>query len=225
MHATKLSKFAARFTRVFLFAPCICLVLTSCAQGFSSSDSLEAHIDGHSPSLGNPEAPVTIVQFADFGCRHCKQEAETMRSILVEYPQEVRLVFKHFIVGASPTSESAARASLAAMVQGKFWQMHDLLLIGQDKQSPERYLLYAKELGMDPVQFMNDQMHPQLETLLDKDKAYGRRLGVRSVPTIFVNGEPVRGARSFPEIEAIVNRHLSRLDRDTNIGGKSNAIN
>lgn len=80
------------------------------------------------PHQGGPvDAPVVLVEFADFQCPHCKEAAQMLPEVLEAFGDKVVMYYKHFPLSSHTASELAARASLAAHRQGKFWPMHDLL--------------------------------------------------------------------------------------------------
>src|SRR5215475_1474263 len=81
----------------------------------------------NAPSRGPDNAPVTIVEFADFDCPYCATASRTMRALVRVYPDQVRWVFKHFAIAPQGSDRMAHEAAIAAQEQGKFWEMHDLL--------------------------------------------------------------------------------------------------
>ena len=81
-----------------------------------------------SPVRGDPDGPVTIVEFSDFQCPFCARAAPLIADVLKKYPKGVRFVYKQFPLPMHPMARPAAQASLAAQEQGKFWEMHDVLI-------------------------------------------------------------------------------------------------
>jgi hypothetical protein len=77
------------------------------------------------PSKGNPKARLTVVEFADYTCDHCKQAQGLLPTLLAEYPQDVLLYFKHYPLGANRSGFNAALAASGAQRQGKFWEFSD----------------------------------------------------------------------------------------------------
>ena len=127
-----------------------------------------------SPVRGDPGAPVTIVEFSDFQCPHCKHVQLPLEQILHEYPQ-VKLVFKNYpITRAHPYAQRAAQAAVAAGKQGKFWQFHDKLFNGdQEKESPSDLERYARELHLDIPRWKRDT--EAAADKVDKDRADGEK--------------------------------------------------
>ena len=110
-----------------------------------------------SPYKGADNPIVTIVVFADFECPLCAKTAETLHDLMRRYPDEIRLIYKHFVLESHPLSEHAARAAFAAHRQGRFWAMHDTLFsaIGSPL-SRERIATMADGIGLDMKQYEED---------------------------------------------------------------------
>ena len=144
---------------------------------------------GNAPSLGAPMAPVTIVEFSDFECPYCAAAAPLLKRVVREFDGQVRLVFMHYpLTEGHPHAMQAARASIAASKQGKFWELHDLLFENQSALNDEDLERYAEELGLDMERFRADLRSEETQRLIETQKAMGREAGVRGTPTIFVNG-------------------------------------
>ena len=139
--------------------------------------------------LGGEHAPVTIVEYGDFECPNCRQAAPAVKLILEHWRERVRLVWRHFpLEGVHPHALSAALASEAAAAQGKFWEMHDVLLENQGHLKTNHLRGYARRLELDPARYeaeMEDQLYLQrVREQIDG----GGKSGVRGTPTFFVNG-------------------------------------
>ena len=139
--------------------------------------------------LGPDHAPVTIVEYGDFECPNCRQAAPAVKLILEHWRGRVRLVWRHFpLEGVHPHALSAALASEAAAAQGKFWEMHDVLLENQGHLKTNHLRGYARRLELDTARYeaeMEDQLYLQrVREQIDG----GAKSGVRGTPTFFVNG-------------------------------------
>ena len=146
---------------------------------------------GDSPALGPADAPVTIVEFADFECPSCAGMNKLLRVLEQRFSGKLRLVFKHYPISYHPFADSAARASFAAQVQGKFWQMHPILFEGQKDLSDSDLERYAAEVGLDLVRFRRDMASDEAKQRVELDKRQGTGLGVHATPTLFINGREV----------------------------------
>lgn len=155
-----------------------------------------------SPQLGPADAPVTIAIFDDFECPYCAKAVPLIKEVVNAYPEQVKLVFKHFPLGMHKNARAAAIASLAADRQGKFWPLHDLLFANYNKLSPEKITALAEEAGLDMVRFEQDRNDPRLQQQVAVDQQEGQQIGVRGTPTIFVNGRrlPQRSRAAFDQL-------------------------
>ena len=153
---------------------------------------LEIDIEG-APVRGAPMAPITIVEFSDFECPYCGLTAPLIERIIAEHEGRVRMVFMQYPLDGHTHSMPAARASIAAGNQGKFWEMHDVLFENQRSLETEDIEGYAEELGLDMDRFQADMASEATQRRIDADKARGRDLDISGTPSIFVNG------RRFPE--------------------------
>ncbi len=107
--------------------------------------------------------------------------------MLEKYPNDVKLVIKHFPIFSF--SRKAAIAALAAGKQGKFWEMHEKLFANQKELSDAKVEAIAREIGLNMEQFNQDLKDPEITSLIDRDFNNGREVNIRGVPTIFVNGK------------------------------------
>ncbi|MEM1416856.1 MAG: thioredoxin domain-containing protein [Myxococcota bacterium] len=149
-------------------------------------DTMDAPIRGAGGSeLG---AEVTIVEFSDFECPYCGAAAPLLERLLELYEGKVRLVFMHYPLSGHEHAFEAAKASIAAGRQGKFWEMHDTLFANQTALTPSDITRYAERVGLDMERFRRDLEDPEVEAEVQAQKDEGRRLGVNSTPTLFING-------------------------------------
>jgi protein-disulfide isomerase len=144
-------------------------------------------LDG-SPEKGPKDAPITLVEFADFECPFCAMEAPVLEKEWQGRQSEIRFVYKYFVISAHPHGESAARAAIAADKQGKFWEMHDMLFANRDHLEGADVDGYAKTIGLDLAKFHKDMQSQDATDRIERDKKLGESLGVMGTPTIFVNG-------------------------------------
>ena len=112
---------------------------------------------GSAPIKGNPDAPITIVEWSDFQCPFCASAAPLVNDVQEKYGKDrVRVVYKHFPLNFHPAARPAAVASIAAQKQGKFWEMHDVLFKHTRSLSGDKMNDYASEAGLDVEQFKKD---------------------------------------------------------------------
>lgn len=164
---------------------------------------------------GQPDAPVTLEEFGDFECPPCGRLSEPINQLEHDYHPRLRIIFHHFPFGTHPHARDAALASEAADLQGRFWEMHDLLYREQaawskaaDAQS--LFNAYAGVLGLKMDRFKKDMESDEVKKRVTADQQQGAALGVTVTPTIFIknralpptslNAEGLRAA-----IEAAIN--------------------
>ena len=165
---------------------------------------------GASPVKGPAGAKITIVEFSDFQCPYCKRGKETVEEVLKAYPNDVKVTFKNLPLPFHPQAMPAAKASLAAHKQGKFWQFHDALFENQDKLSESFYLAKAKDLGLDVEKFKKDMASPEIEKQIKDEAALGGAKGIQGTPGFFVGGVAVKGAYPAEHFKKIIDRILGK---------------
>jgi protein-disulfide isomerase len=145
---------------------------------------------GTSPSLGPAGAPITIVEFADFECPHCGMAAPILHQTIEdpEFKPKTRFVFKNYPLPSHEHADPAARASVAAQNQGKFWEMHDQLFTHQETLTNQDIEGFAKKLNLDMDKFRADWNSNETKDRVAKDKTVGANLGVNGTPSVFING-------------------------------------
>lgn len=144
------------------------------------------------PSKGNADAPVMIVEFADFQCPHCKVASGLLDEISKEYGDKVVVYFKQFPLNAD-TSMSASIATLAAHNQGKFWPMHDLVFENQLNLTAGSYEKFAGRIGLNMSKFKSDLKSPVIAGAIQRDRSEGEGAGMTGTPTLFINGRQYQG--------------------------------
>lgn len=133
-----------------------------------------------------------------------------LEQVLKKYPQSVKLVFKNFPLRNHRFAAKAAAAALAADRQGKFWEFYDELFKNYNRLSDKKISEIARKLGLNEAQFKRDRKDPLILAKIRKDYQEGMKLGVKGIPTVFVNGRRVR-SRSVQGFQAIIERELKKL--------------
>lgn len=144
------------------------------------------------PSKGSTNASVTLVEFADFQCPHCKEGSEIAAKVLEKYKDKMRIVYRHMPINPSGISRKVAAASICAEQQGKFWEYHDLAFKNQEKLDDSSPLKLANELKLDEAKMKTCLDDPKTKEALDASEAEARNLGVNGTPAFFLNGKPFR---------------------------------
>lgn len=212
-------KFREARMLLFLGLPVIlvALVLAAVANANDTSGRTAADdsqlIREDSPALGPSDAPVTLVEFLDPECESCRAMHPVVKDLLATYDGQLRLVVRYFPLHGN--SVLAASATEAAGLQGKYWEMQNLLFERQSEwgeqqtSQEERFVDYAEQLGLNTDQFIADMNRPEFRAKIQRDQVDGEALGVDGTPTFFLNG--VRIDRL--NYEVIVNAIESSLRR------------
>ena len=183
-------------------------------KNIPESQSAPATSDTSAHVRGNPDAPVTLEEFADFQCPPCGQFAPFTEELLREYDSRLRVVFRNFPLSAHEHAREAALAAEAAGFQGKFWEMHDTLYREQSAWSKapntrELFESYAGTLGLNMDQFKKDMDSDKARERVDSDHARGNSLGINLTPTLFINNRPLEPQDKNPEgVRAAINAAL-----------------
>ena len=145
---------------------------------------------------GKVDSKVYFIEYADFECPACNSWEPELQKIEAEYGDRVAFIFRNFpITSAHVNALAAARTAEAANLQGKFWEMHDLLFSkynewkGDNKSAQGKFESYAEELGLDMDQFRQDYKSEAVLDRINSDAASATELGATGTPTFFVNGE------------------------------------
>ena len=162
------------------------------------------------PVRGPQDAPITIVEWADFQCPFCARAEETLRQVAAAYPGKVRFVWRDMPLEFHDQAEPAAYAARAARAQGKFWAMHDRLYDRPEAEPLGRatYEKLAAELGLDMKRFRAALDAQADKPALRADVQAGAKAGVTGTPTFFVNGKEIIGAQPFESFQAFIDAEL-----------------
>ncbi|MBZ5671757.1 MAG: thioredoxin domain-containing protein [Acidobacteriia bacterium] len=159
---------------------------------------------------GNPQAPVTVVEFGDFECPVCVRGEEAAREIRTHYASQVRFVFRQFpLVRIHPRAEKAAEASECAAEQGKFWEGVDKIYSRQSDLSDDGLMRDAAELGLDQARFNQCFTSGSTTGRIRQDLADGKALGVDRTPTFFIGQKRIEGALPVAEFSQLVDQELA----------------
>lgn len=160
---------------------------------------------GH--TLGPKDAPITVVEFADFQCPYCANAESTLRQIISNYPNEIRFVYRHLpLTSVHPYAFQAAEASECANEQKMFWEMHDSLFENQqnypeeDSSTMAFFSDLANEIGLDIASFRDCLQNQTYASYVSQDMDDGFKYGVNGTPTFFVNQQKVVGVSNLETV-------------------------
>ena len=168
--------------------------------------------------IGSPSASVTVEEFADFQCPTCSAKHPMMKELASLYGNRIRFIFRNYplSIPAHDKAYAASVAAEAAGIQGRFWDMQNLLFTNQKdwSSSPDYRKIwdgYASQIGLDVEKFNNDMAGLAAKSRVDADLQRGRALNVNSTPSVYVNGMLVPFEQMSPEgMKAIIDGELAK---------------
>ena len=165
---------------------------------------------GDAPVKGPEDAPVTIYEFSDFECPFCKKGGSTLDRVLNQFDDDqIRVVYKHYPLPFHKNAKGAAKASMAAQKQGKFWEMNEKLFGNQKKLGQDGlYVDLAKEIGLNVEKFKKDMESSEFSNRIQEDMKMGKSVGVRGTPAFFINDKKLVGAQPASKFKSIIKSEL-----------------
>jgi len=175
---------------------------------------------GNDPRLGPENAPVQIVEFADYECPYCQKVNEDLARVRDQFPNQVSLVYKDFPLPMHPLAAKAAQAARCAGAQGKFWEYHDALFKSKRLQTSD-LKQQAVSLKLDPARFDQCLESGEQAASVKRDSQEAQRLGLQGTPSFFINGHFMSGSIGFMKLRETV---LQELDAANNAKKQSAAL-
>jgi len=161
------------------------------------------------PSKGPKDAPITIIQFAEFQCPYCGKADATMKEVLKDYDGKIQFVFRDFPLGFHANAIPAAVAANCAAKQGKYWEMHDSFMSNQQALTEADLERAAQEVGLNQSDWEACRKDPTVEEEIRKDMSDGSSFGVEGTPAFFINGVFLNGAQPYEKFKSIIDRELA----------------
>jgi protein-disulfide isomerase len=183
------------------------IIIIACGVAFAAVDyfrnSNKSPISKFVPerSKGNPDAPLRILEFADFQCSHCSEGSVLLREYMEKYPQSIYLGMKYYPLGQLNSMVSALYAECAAR-QNKFWEYHDIIFKRQSQWRTLRSVkpvlkIMAKEANLNLAELDMCVEKDDVRSIVAAEKLMGESLRIQSTPTYFVNEEMVVGKNAL----------------------------
>lgn len=161
--------------------------------------------------VGPDNAVVTFIEYSDFQCPYCASFAPVLEQVQKENPDKVRIVFRHFPLPGHANAIIAAQAAEAAGLQGKFWEMHDVIFARQAEWSPmstedaRTWLVdRAGEMDLDAARFTADLISDELAAKISEAQANGQAIGIPGTPFLLINGKTYQGPRDAETLAKLV---------------------
>ena len=164
---------------------------------------------------GNPAAKVVLIEYSDFQCPACGAYYPLVRRIAEDYANDIAFVYRHFPLQQHPNAIPAARAAEAAALQGKFWEMHNIIFEHQDAWAgaanpTDTFMGYAREIGLIEDQFRKDYEADAGRDRAKSDFESGLGAGVNATPTFFLNGKKIENPRSYDAFKAMLDEAIAQ---------------
>ncbi len=181
-------------------------VWLSRSLGNSTEGDLKNPVTSDDHMKGSADAAVTLVEYSDFQCPACAAFAPVVKQLAEEYGDKIRIVYRHFPLPQHGNAKPAAYAAEAAGLQGKFWEMHDLIFERQGEWSAASdpmplFLSYASALGLDEQKFSSDMNSADTKQRVERDFFGGVESRIAATPTFFLNGKKMTNPRSYDEFK------------------------
>jgi protein-disulfide isomerase len=161
--------------------------------------------------IGNPAATVTLTQFVDYESEKCAQVHEVVKVIMKTFNGKVNFNFRHFpMVSIHQRAHKAAEAAIGAAQDGKFLEMHEILLGNRRHLGTVTLKSYAKEAGVTNKSFLNDLLNCKYGWFVQDDLKHGIDMGVKEAPAFFINDEKLEGSITVKSLSAFINSALKK---------------
>jgi protein-disulfide isomerase len=164
---------------------------------------------GSSPFSGPADAKVTVIIFSEAECSFCVKAHAVLKQLQTEYAGKVRFVFKHRPLPSNPGARQAALALHAAASQGKFWELLDRAYNAPVSTESGLYDAQARSIGLDLQKYRRDVESPATAAVIDADTALAEKLGVKGVPSWFINGQELVGFRPIEVMRKAIDAQLA----------------
>lgn len=152
--------------------------------------------------VGNPKGDVTVVEFMDYNCGWCKKSVKEMQA-LVATDKNVRVVMKEFPIFGEG-SEYAARAALASVKQGKYWELHQAMFASEGKVTPEVVDQIAQELGLDVAKMKIDMKVADIDATIRKNQALAQSLALTGTPGFIIDDKVIPGYTELANLQSML---------------------
>lgn len=194
---------------------------------FSKSKSSQSNNGGDSSQTagstnfeGNPDAKVTLVEFGDYQCPACYAYYPVVKQVVEKYGDKILFQFRNFpLVQIHPNAMAAARAAEAAALQGKFWQMHDMLYQNQNNWSSSQnasaiFEQYAQQLGLNMDQYKKDVNSAEVLATINADVKAAQALGATGTPVFVLNGKKIDSPGDLAGFEKVIDEALQQAQQN-----------
>jgi protein-disulfide isomerase len=182
-------------------------------MGFKDNKNKEI-IEPRNIWVGKADAPVSLVQYGDYQSEACAKAHKTVKKLLELYEGKLKFNYRHFpLTQVHQHSQKAAEASVGAAQEGKFWEMHDLLFHNQRRLGAVSLKEYAREVGVKDKNFLPKLVDSAYGWTVRADLLNGLNVGVRDVPSFFINDGPYTGKPTLEGLSKAIDEALKHTKR------------
>ena len=193
------------------------LIKLAGSSGSSSSSGINVPpVSKSDATKGNPKAKVTLIEYSDFQCPACAAYYPLVKQLLSEFDDKIYFAYRSFpLTSIHKNAMISAQAAYAANLQGKFFEMHDMLFQTQTSwaqtgNAPDTFVEYAKKLGLDSDKFKKDMNSGEAKNYVAGSQNQATAIGINSTPTFFVNGRQIANPRSYDDFKKIIQDELNK---------------
>jgi protein-disulfide isomerase len=178
--------------------------------------SVSTEVSGQDHRKGNVDSSVVLIEYGDFQCPACRSYFPLLKQVEQDFGGQIGIVYRHFPLNQiHPNAQEAAQASEAAALQGKFWEMHDILFERQNdwaKKSnvQEIFEQYAQELGLDGNRFNQDFSSDVVKDRVREDLQSALESKISSTPSFFLANERILNPQNYDEFRRIITAALEK---------------
>lgn len=166
--------------------------------------------------LGPADAPVTVLEYADYECAPCGEAYRLLKQVIPTYGDKILWVHRHLPLRHShPLAQQAAEAAEAAGAQGKFWDMHNRLFEARGALERAQLVEYAREIGLDVNRFEQELDNQRFKEAVNEDFKQAVRNKIKLPPVLFINGLPLEGPRTEAAIRAKIEKLLDCISQNS----------
>jgi len=175
---------------------------------------IEIIIEPKDVFVGDEDAPVTLVEFGEYESEVCAKANEVVKQILEEYDGKVKFQFRHFPqTKIHQRSLKASEAAVAAVQEGKFWEMHNVLFQNRRQLGTVSLKLHSREAGISNKKFLEDLVNGKYGWQVQDDLKEGIDRGVKDIPAFFINGERFVGKPTFANLSSAIDSALKKTKK------------
>jgi protein-disulfide isomerase len=173
---------------------------------------LEVPVTSEDHLKGPKDAPLTLVEYADYQCEACILGFQAVEKLMETHGDRLNVVFRHFpLMSYHPMAMPGAMAAEAAAKQGKFWEMHTKIFGAEGDFDDEDLIRWAQELGLDMDRFERDRNDAKIEQRIRKMRLDGARTGVNGTPTFFLDNWRLDVEPTHQHLSAYVDHFLAHI--------------